>query len=224
MRQHLVRCGISAEVSVTPVDGFPCRRRCAISSSADVEQVFAAFVSFFEGDRLTAWKPDETQDDECCAFEFALPSASIEDKQALQSELEAMMIGDEEDEEEGNERFILPEPSAGSDQIYAPLNYEFYEAIESGEKKVEYREYTDNWAKKLLSRPMKTIKFSRGYGHAGEKPRQMVFAIEHIGIVDANSEMEISARHEDGSLVGEADANPSFTPTHFAIHLGDRLS
>lgn len=167
---------------------------------------------------LTVWRPTETMDGESCAFEYVLPSASIEDKQSMQIELEEMMAT------RSDQRFIVPEPSTGSDQVYAPLRYEFYDAIESGEKNTEYREYNSSWAKKLLSRPMKTIKFSRGYGHSGEKPRQMVFAIVNIGIVDANSETEISSRHEDGSLVCDVDVEESFMPTHFAIHLGERLS
>ena len=54
MRQHLVRCGISAEVSVTPIAGHPCRRRCAISSSADVEPSFTpTHFAIHLGDRLS---------------------------------------------------------------------------------------------------------------------------------------------------------------------------
>ena len=54
MRQHLVRCGISAEVSVTSIAGYPCRRRCAISSSADVEPSFTpTHFAIHLGDRLS---------------------------------------------------------------------------------------------------------------------------------------------------------------------------
>ena len=196
----------------------PARGRVSVRGYADVEQMFKVLAAFFERkDVNTFWKPIGEDENGSFMVEYVQSDGDIGEILAMQGELEAMLPDEEA-------RLILPEQSPGSDQAYAPLKYEFYDAIESGEKTVEFREYNEGWARKLLSRPMKTIKFSRGYGQSGKAPRQMVYAIEKIGIVDARSETEIPARHPDGTLVCEDDVDADFMPTHFAIHLGARLS
>ena len=196
----------------------PARARVSVRGYSDVDQMFGVFAEFFQRkDVKIFWKPLGEDENGTFEVEYVRPGSSIEELLAMQGELEALVAG------EGS-RLILPEQTPGSDQAYAPLKYEYYDAIESGEKTVEYREYTEGWAKKLLSRPMKTIKFSRGYGQPGKPPRQMVYAIEKIGIVDAPSGTEIPARHPDGELVWDGDVDGDFTPTHFAIHLGKRIS
>ena len=196
----------------------PARGRVSVRGYSDVERMFKVLAEFFQRkDVNTFWKPIGEDENGSFVVEYVHPGGDIEEILAMQGELETMFP------DEGA-RLILPEQSPGSDQAYAPLKYEFYDAIESGEKTVEFREYNEGWAKKLLSRPMKTIKFSRGYGQSGKAPRQMVFAIEKIGIVDAHSETEIPVRHPDGTLVCDGDVDEDFMPTHFAIHLGARLS
>ena len=110
---------------------------------------------------------------------------------------------------------IPPPPKKLNPEVYLTLAYEPYDAIESGKKKTEFREYRPYYVKKLLSQPLKTVRLQRGYGGPGhDAPRQMTWTISGIEYYDICSRQCASI------------ANPpeDFRPTHIAIDLGERLS
>lgn len=109
---------------------------------------------------------------------------------------------------------IPPPPASASDELYLMLAYEFYDAIVAGTKKTEYRAYTPNWVKKVLSHPIKTVRFQRGYGGPGHPPaEQMVWNVDKIWLYESETEKKADP------------ANPSegFVPDCIAIDLGSRI-
>lgn len=106
---------------------------------------------------------------------------------------------------------IPPPPKNASTEVYLPLRYEPYDQIEGGGKGTEFRAYTPHWVKALLSHPIKTVKFQRGYG-AGA--RQMVWKVRNIELYDIESRKSANPR-----AVPEG-----FRPTHIAVDLGGRVS
>lgn len=59
------------------------------------------------------------------------------------------------------------------DTLYLPLKSKWYNMIESGIKKDEYREKKPYWAKRLIDRNYKYVTFSYGYTQ-----RRMTFKYE----------------------------------------------
>lgn len=108
---------------------------------------------------------------------------------------------------------VPPPPKHWTTELYLTMQYEPYDWIKNGEKTTEFRAYTPNYVKRILSHPLKTVKFQRGYGGPGRPvPEQMVFEIERISLYD----METRASADP--------ANPTpIVPTHFAIDLGRRI-
>lgn len=109
---------------------------------------------------------------------------------------------------------IPPPPKSGSDEVFLTLAYEFYDAIKVGAKTTEYRSYSANWVKKLLSRPVRTVKFQRGYGGPGHAaPEQMVWKVDKIWL------------YESGSGTKGDPMNPpeGIIPDCIAIDLGTRV-
>ncbi len=93
---------------------------------------------------------------------------------------------------------------------YLVLAGEFYDKIESGEKTVEYRDFTAYNLKRTIG--IKTIRFNRGYGSKGIPPKQMQWDVEKVMLIDtANNEFE--------PLQAPADLQP----TAIAVHLGKRI-
>jgi hypothetical protein len=110
---------------------------------------------------------------------------------------------------------IPPPPKKLNAEVYLPMAYEPYDWIEKGEKTTEFREYCEYYVKKLLSQPLKTVRFQRGYGGPGhDAPRQMRWTVAKIEYYDINSRRSAPI---DNPPAG-------FRPTHIAIDLGDRIS
>lgn len=59
--------------------------------------------------------------------------------------------------------------------LYLSLKAQWYEMIESGEKKEEYREIKEYWLKRLSDKHYDAVQFSYGYTE-----RTMMFEIESI--------------------------------------------
>ena len=107
--------------------------------------------------------------------------------------------------------YRIPPPAKSTpDQIYLTLAYEPYDAIKSGEKRTEFRAYTPNYVRKLLSKPPKTVKFQRGYGKGAE---QMVWEVAKIDLYDMKTRRSARSGSEP----------KDFRPTHIAIDLGVRI-
>lgn len=66
--------------------------------------------------------------------------------------------------------------------LYLSLKKEWYEMIESGEKREEYRELKEYWFKRLADRHYDAVQFSYGY-----TKRTMLFEVKGIIIGRGNS-------------------------------------
>lgn len=93
---------------------------------------------------------------------------------------------------------------------YLVLAGEFYDAIEAGKKKVEYRDFTENNLKRTIG--IKTIRFNRGYGSKGKPPKQMRWEVKRVTLVD-----------EENDECNPMKVSEDFWPTTIAIHLGKRI-
>ena len=110
---------------------------------------------------------------------------------------------------------IPPPPKKPNPEVYLTMAYEPYDQIEKGEKLTEFREYSEYYVKKLLSQPLMTVKFQRGYGGPGhDAPRQMRWTIRKIEYYDIDT-------RESAPVVGTPDG---FVPSHIAIDLGERIN
>ncbi len=110
---------------------------------------------------------------------------------------------------------IPPPPKSGSDEVFLTLAYEFYDAIKAGTKKTEYRDYTENWVKKLLSRPVRTVKFQRGYGGPGRPaPEQMVWTVSRISLFESETKTKGDPSNPPKGMI----------PDCIAIDLGKQVS
>lgn len=110
---------------------------------------------------------------------------------------------------------IPPPPKKAGDELYLTLAYEFYDAIKAGTKRTEYRDYTPNWVKKILSRPIRRVKFQRGYGGPGHAaPEQMVWTVERVSLCEM----------ETGTKGDPRNPPEGILPDAIAIDLGERVS
>ena len=109
---------------------------------------------------------------------------------------------------------IPPPPKNATDEVYLTLDYKYYDMIKSGEKTTEFREYSPYWVKRLLSHPIKTVRFQRGYGGPGHPPpEQMVFKVKDIVLYEIETKKECPPDNPCEGIL----------PTHIAIDLGERI-
>ena len=100
---------------------------------------------------------------------------------------------------------------AKSDDGYLVLAGQFYDAIEAGEKRIEYRDFTEYNLKRTLG--IKTIRFNRGYGSKGRPPKQMQWEVRKVLLLN-----------DDGRKCDPRRVPDGFCPTTIAVCLGRRLS
>ena len=93
---------------------------------------------------------------------------------------------------------------------YLVLAGRFYDEIEAGTKKIEYRDFTMYNLKRTIG--ITTIRFNRGYGHPGQPPAQMRWEVEKVMFQDA-------ANNECAPMI----TPDGFVPVRIAIYLGNRL-
>ena len=109
---------------------------------------------------------------------------------------------------------IPPPPKGATDEAYLTLDYKYYDMIKSGEKTTEFRDYSPTWVKRLLSHPIKTVRFQRGYGGPGHPPpEQMVFNVKAVLLYEIGTRRECPADNPCEGIM----------PTHIAIDLGERI-
>ena len=90
---------------------------------------------------------------------------------------------------------------------YLVLRGEFYDLIESGRKRTEYRDFTEYNIKRTIG--LKTVRFNRGYV---KNAPQMKWEVEKVMLTDG------------GDLECDPfDVPKGFVPATIAIHLGKRL-
>ncbi len=90
---------------------------------------------------------------------------------------------------------------------YLVLKGEFYDEIDSGRKRVEYRDFTEYNLKRTIG--IKTIRFNRGYV---KNAPQMKWEVEKVVLLDA-----------DDNECDPFNVPEGFWPTAIAIHLGKRM-
>lgn len=109
---------------------------------------------------------------------------------------------------------IPPPPPDATDEAYLVLAYKYYDMIKSGEKTTEFRAYSPFWVMRLLSHPIKTVRFQRGYGGPGHPPpEQMVFKVKDIVLYEIETKKECPPDNPCEGIL----------PTHIAIDLGERI-
>ena len=91
---------------------------------------------------------------------------------------------------------------------YLVLKAEFYDAIEAGTKKIEYRDFTEYHIKRTIG--IKTVRFNRGYVKGA---KQMRWDVEKIVLLDG----------EDNEC-DPFNVPEGFWPETIAIHLGKRIA
>lgn len=90
---------------------------------------------------------------------------------------------------------------------YLVLKAEFYDAIESGEKTIEYRDFTEYNLKRTIG--LKSVRFNRGYV---KNAPQMKWEVKKIVLLD-----------DDENECDPFNVPDDFCPTAIAIHLGKRI-
>lgn len=94
----------------------------------------------------------------------------------------------------------------GPRNVFLPIRFGYFDAIKSGSKTVECRQYTQNWVKRLLGPKVETITFQRGYEAGAEKIVRKVARIE--------------LEDEDGKTRYPPDAIPDMAmPALILLHL-----
>ena len=123
------------------------------------------------------------------------------------------IVGPEDGDQRDPRTALLPIPAPkrnAPDTAYLVLSYAPFDEIERGEKRTEFRAYSPSYVRKLLSSPVRRVRFQRGYS-AGA--RQMVFEVEKIDLYD-----RLTRKSADPRAVPEG-----FFPTDIAIDLGRRI-
>lgn len=130
--------------------------------------------------------------------------------------VELALVGSDGDDEDGDFTLLpIPPPSkTRNTEVFLTMAYEPYDDIENGEKVTEFREYKAYYVRKLLSQPLKTVRFQRGYGGPHhEPPRQMRWTIKNIEYYN----------HVTRKSCPIDKPTNGFKPTFIAIDLGDRV-
>ena len=91
---------------------------------------------------------------------------------------------------------------------YLVLKAQFYDAIEAGTKKIEYRDFTEYNLKRTIG--IKTIRFNRGYVKGA---KQMRWQVEKVVLLDG-----------DDNECDPFSVPDDFWPVTIAIHLGKRIA
>ncbi|MCQ2300293.1 MAG: hypothetical protein MJZ81_09245 [Bacteroidales bacterium] len=104
---------------------------------------------------------------------------------------------------------IKDEWANNPDNVVLTLRHQFFDEIQAGRKKVEYREYKECWVKRLLGPKAKYVTFQRGYAKNAEK---MVFKVDRYELEDA-----------DGRIYSPWNMPPMPIPETILIHLDERV-
>ena len=99
------------------------------------------------------------------------------------------------------------------EHITTTLAHRWYDEIESGRKRVEFREGKPYWDRRLLDHEVKTITFSRGYSS-----RRMTFEVKGIHRLAVTMD-ELFA----GKPIREIPLSEIRSDSTYAIHLGRRI-
>lgn len=156
----------------------------------------------------------ETDDTISATFNVPFAKDFKEDDEEYQFTLKA--INDEQEAEAEAEEAEIQELIDGikagrlkskSPDGYLVLKAEFYNAIEAGEKTVEYRDFTEYNLKRTIG--LKTIRFNLGYA---KDAKRMRWEVKKVVLLDG-----------DDNECDPFNVPDDFWPTTIAIHLGKRI-
>lgn len=119
----------------------------------------------------------------------------------------------EAEAEETEMRRLVADIKAGrlkskSDDGYLVLKAEFYNAIEAGKKKIEYRDFSEYNIKRTIG--LKTVRFNLGYA---KDAKRMQWEVKKVVLMDY-----------DGNECDPFNVPDGFWPTTIALHLGKRIA
>lgn len=139
--------------------------------------------------------------------------AKAEEKAEEKRKHEAWLKRQAEDEERA--RTLFDRLKAGKlrsklEDGFLVMQGEFYDDIESGEKTVETREFTEYNLKRTIG--IKTIRLQRGYGHPGKPPKKMRYEVTRVLLMD-----------DYGHECDPFDIPKDFIPVYINLHLGKRI-
>lgn len=99
------------------------------------------------------------------------------------------------------------------EHIKTTLDFDCFDLIASGKKKVEYREGKPYWDKRLLGHEVKTITFTRGY--TAKKMTLEVLGVHRLRVTEDAATMT--------RTITELPLEKPVPRTIYAIHLGKRI-
>ena len=145
-------------------------------------------------------------------FNFPCLMECTEDDEDYQYTLKAINAAQDDEAEESEMLDLVDGIKEGrlrskSEDGYLVLKAEFYDRIESGKKKVEFRDFTEYNLKRTIG--IKTVRFNRGYTKGA---KQMRWEVVKVALVDC-----------DGNECDPFNVPEDFWPTKIAIHLGKRI-
>lgn len=138
-----------------------------------------------------------TEDDE--EYQFTLKS--------INDEQEAEAAAEEAEIQELIDGIKAGRLKSKSPDGYLVLKAAFYNAIEAGEKTVEYRDFTEYNLKRTIG--LKTIRFNLGYA---KDAKRMRWEVKKVVLLDG-----------DDNECDPFNVPDDFWPTTIAIHLGKRI-
>lgn len=155
---------------------------------------------------------------------FTHPETPSEIVERMNAEIANIKPG--EKSEHNNPLVSLPQPtkSSKSDTVFLALKEKYFNAIENGAKKTEYRELNQYYADKILGREekIKFVKLQLGYGGKGHKfPKQMVFEVIDVVLVDDFGK-EFPA-YISNRITQTSDLPAGFNPTMYGLKLGNQV-
>ena len=95
-----------------------------------------------------------------------------------------------------------------SDDGYLVLKAEFYNAIEAGKKKIEYRDFSEYNIKRTIG--LKTVRFNLGYA---KDAKRMKWEVKKVVLMD-----------DEDNECDPFNVPEDFWPVTIAIHLGKRIA
>ena len=228
--QTLIKCwldgnGLTCDIRCSAEDADTWYMRCDIDSGAvfydRVDQLIHDWVYKHEnGDppmflplnkdkKVWTWKFYHPE----CPDQFLALTDKIESGEVENVDLHA--VAEDMDDEM---KFITPIPKEGGNCAFLVLKKRYYDLIQSGQKRAEYRDYNEYYVNKFLSHKVKYLKLNLGY----KSNVSMTFEITELDYVDGDFETEISCYNGNGELKTEAELE-GFVPRYFKISLGKRV-
>lgn len=170
------------------------------------------FLRLGKGKSVWRWKFYHPEcPDQFLALTDKIEQGKVEEGTSIEEVLKAA-------EDSQNTSFIVPKEKDGGNCAYVIVRKEFFDKIERGEKRSEYRDYNEYYVGKFLSHKISFIKLNLGYSG-----KSMTFAIDGLSYLDSEGREEVPCYKDNGELNLENDLPSGFMPRYFKISLGKRV-